>query len=211
MPRKIRKRKKEDISKIRESVKKEKESIENALPSIVKDTGGSISNLPVKTKEYKNWLTDIRKNINPLIGKSYLTSAPEFDSEDKLVDDQKVEDTTPELAKVLSQGAGKFDLEKDFSPEVKELGKGPKAGVDEKIEKFMDQTIVENTTKKFSTREDDQIREHAESQIKTYHDDPTYETDIDIDEVISTYKNMLVIQADAKKKLLENTTKKTEK
>ena len=48
---------------------------------LIEYAGGSISNLPVNTKEFKSWLGE-QQEINPLIGKQYLMSAPEYNTDE---------------------------------------------------------------------------------------------------------------------------------
>ena len=62
-------------------------NLELSHTELVERAGGSISNLPVQTKEFGDWITEQRK-INPLIGKSYIEAAHEYHSEQIKMNDE---------------------------------------------------------------------------------------------------------------------------
>ena len=183
--RKIFKRKREDFSKLKNVVDVDSKKAQEALPPIVKDTGGSIGNLPIKTEAFKKWLGEVRENINPLIGKSYLTAAPEYSSEDKMVGETKVLDIS-ELGKLAKENY------------EEELPESPKDNSDTE-EKFIDINIIENAVREALGKSEDEIENLAMKKMREYHEDKKYETSLDIGKVIFNYKQNLIAREESRK------------
>jgi hypothetical protein len=206
MPKKILKRKKEDIEKIKAVLDKQNKDAEEALPPITRDTGGSIGNLPIKTKAFKNWLDNIRENINPLIGKKYLTAAPEFSTGDKLMDDMEVSDLSGSMDDALTNQAKDFngddlesfyifndnnDTDPDAPPQV-----APKDDMGSE-EKFIDINIIENAVREAfadidGAFDEEVVQNKAEDKLKDYHEDKEYTTKVNLPNIISNYKQNLI-------------------
>ena len=196
-------RSREDVRKIRESVTKELQEREKALPPMVRDTGGSISGLKINTPVFQKWVKDIQEKVNPLIGK-HVEDAPEY-TINPLILDQSLEDITKELKEKLVKGASEYDStnsDTDISPEAEDLDNAPKINSN-KDKKFIDINIIENETRRMPHKTNDEILKKCEERMGAYHDDKDYKTDMPIDKIISKYKDILIAKAE-EQKLLEN-------
>jgi len=193
------KRKREDLHKVRDFVKKEKEAIEKALPPIVRDTGGSINKIENKSLYFKGWVKN-HQDINPLIGK-HVTEAPEYSTE-CLILDQNVGELDDVMKKTLEQGAAEYNPDIDNSTEAEDLTDSPKI-CDNKDEKFIDINIIENATKRLANSTDETIKNSVIEQMKSFHDNPKYETEIDVEKRIKSYRDILRFEKSQEKKLLD--------
>lgn len=201
MPKRTFTRKKEDIHKINESINKEREIVEKALPPIVRDTGGSLSNIKNKSLYFNKWVQNLQENVNPLIGK-HVEAAPEY-TVNTLMLDQKVEELSESMRKVLDQGVSAYDPSKDLGDEMEELEKSPKNN-DTHDTNFIDINIIENTTRKLFNEDEEDLINSCLEEMKTYHDDVDYVSEIEVKSVIENYKHILVLEYKEKKRLLEN-------
>jgi hypothetical protein len=196
------KRKKEELSEVKKVIQQEQDDIKRSLPPIVIDTGGSIGNLNINTPAFKKWLVEVREKINPLIGKTYLSAAPEYSSKEQMVEKSaSVEGLTDVFRKVLEKGASTFDPKDSSGPEAENSGDLFK--INDVENKFIDIVIVENLTKKMSRETIENIEKTAIEELKDYYSNPEYITKIPIKEVIENYKNILLIEDNPDKKLLK--------
>lgn len=184
------KRKREDVRKIRDVIKKEDDAREAALPPMVRDTGGSISNLKINTPVFQKWVTDLQEKVNPLIGK-HVQDAPEY-TINPLMLDQDVIDLTPDVQETI-------DIISE-SPEAEDLDNSPKKNHEED-KKFIDINIIENETRRMPAMSNEEITKNCEIQLSTYHGDKKYKTKMPIDEIITDYKDLLIAKAEEQKLL----------
>lgn len=198
MARKMRKSQKENFAKIKEVVDTQKSEFEAKLPAIARDSGGSLDKLPVKTKAFQQWLTE-HQYSNPFIGK-HVTSAPEYGTKQKDLESEVVE-VTPELLKSMEYA--EFDSTSDDGLKEEDLGEAPKVN-DDVDKKFIDITITENATRRLSERTNEEIEEHAINTMRSYHDNPDYETRIELNSVIDNAKSILLESGLKNKKYLSN-------
>lgn len=196
MARKRRESQKENFVKIKEEVERQKAEAEAKLPSIARDSGGSIDKLPVKTKAFQNWLAS-QQEMNPFIGK-HVTAAPEFNVEQKKLDEQ-VEDVNPETLNQFDDSEYNPNAEGGLQEE--DLGESPKLNTGAE-KKFIDITITENATRRLSERTNEEIQEYAVNTMRSYHDDPNYEPEIELNSVIENAKILLLESGQKQKKFL---------
>jgi len=192
MARKKRASQKEKFLKIQDEVKKQKDESQKNLPSITRDSGGSIDKLPVQTKAFNNWLTE-HQNINPFIGK-HVTSAPEYNTDQRELDSEEVEATDDMLKGFDSTAYNPND--KDGLHE-EDLSNAPKINR-ESHTKFIDINIIENETRLLTSKTNEEIESLVIDKMKSYHDDENYETEIEINKIIEHTK-ILMIGSDYKK------------
>lgn len=186
MARKKRPSQKEKFIKAHTEIEKQKEDAEKNLPSITRDSGGSIDKLPVQTKAFNNWLTE-HQNINPFIGK-HVTSAPEFNTEQKELDSEEIE-ATDEMIKDFQDSEYNPNAEGGLQEE--DLSNAPKVDRDSHT-KFIDINIIENETRLLPGKTTEEIESHVIEKMKSYHDDENYESDIKIEEVIEHTKTLMI-------------------
>ena len=198
------KRKKEDIDDIKEGIEQEQGVLNEINPVVVTETGGSISALSKnKQPEFNTWLTTLQGN-NRFIGKDYMQSAEEYNTDSKMVGDAQIGSLSDSDMETLKSGTG------DFNPETTKDSYNPidnnqTNDEDQKTEQesvnkyaddaengFIDITIIENLTKEFNDQLDEDIEKKAEEQLKVYHNDNTYKSPVDIPTVIENYKNLLI-------------------
>jgi len=162
-------------------------TLELSHTELVERAGGSISNLPVQTKEFGDWITEQRK-LNPLIGKSYIEAAHEYNSEQfKLGDDTTL--TGSDATDFVKHEENKaFDVD-----ESQKIMAENKEGDNHDI-KFIDMSIIENTTSKMLSHDKEEIIKVANEQLKKYHNNENYETEIDSDAVVNTTQQFLLTQ-----------------
>jgi hypothetical protein len=182
---------KEDFDKIKESIKEEVE--DNKKSIVVKNPGGSINNLPVKTPEYKKWL-EAKQAKNPLIGSEFVNSAPEYGTEMVMMDSGIHEMGAAELADLDNESGKEFNsinVEND-SKEMVATDTEEELISDDTDKMFIDFSIVQNTTKKLLGRPLEDIKQDVVDELKKYHGNKDYETDIDIDKSIQQSKMILI-------------------
>lgn len=201
MARKIVLSKKEIYAKYTEANKAQlNEPTELSHNALIERAGGSISNLPVKTKEFSEWL-ETQRDRNPLIGREYIESAPEYNSEQIKIGDEKEiygDDANDLITKEENKA---HDVEASQSMLSERLGKALK-GDDSHDVKFIDMAIIENTTSKLLTSDLDSIILQANEDLKKYHNDNSYETEINTSEVVEQ-AHILLIEEQNNFKLLK--------
>lgn len=183
------------IDLINKKIEAERQSSQDEIDSfdIVKHAGGSINNLPVKTKEFGSWLA-AHQSTNPFIGK-HVTSAPEEYTEAiKLNDDEVLDEAdTQEFINQSTLGAAEFDPNSSFGDEADDYKKAFK-GDDTHDNKFIDLNIIENMTKKYLSLSGSMIEDKANIAMQTYHDDKFYETPINVSNIIKESKILFIEQ-----------------
>lgn len=181
-----------------------KERLNHTIPpsvDLVKYAGGSINNLPVKTEEFKTWLQSHQER-NPFIGKHAHYSAEDSADEVQLDDrEELVGSKANKYIKIAEEGAKVFDPTSMFGAKVEKLGPSLKNDNDHDM-KFIDITIVENMTLKLLDRSEDDIISEAKNAIKTYHNDETYETPINVARIVDESKILFIEKNSNSNKLL---------
>lgn len=203
MPRKKVIKRPESFDKIKDSFEEEKNKANEVVSvDLVKHAGGSINNLPVKTKAFGSWL-EAHRSTNPFIGK-HVTAAPEEFTEEVKLDDEEVLDDASAAA-ILAQasaGAGEFDPNSTFGEQAEDLGESLRDdGNHEK--KFIDLTIAENTTRKYLALPEHKIEEEAKRAMKAYHDDNDYEPEINVSAIVEESKVLFLEQKKEEKEKRE--------
>jgi len=205
------KRDRDEVKKVKDSVVLEHKKESDALPPIVRDTGGSIAALNGnKSLYFKKWVRDLQERKNPLIGKDYIMAAKEYNTESKLIGEAKVEDLSDEMRDTLDNGA------KEYKNNTVDYNKDDQTGLDtgddeaslkdrgdESEANFIDITIVENLTKDLQDQIDEDIEKEARSKLKEYHQDDEYEPEIDIPSVIENFRFVLIAHKSSDQKLLK--------
>jgi hypothetical protein len=163
---------------------------------LVAYAGGSINNLPVKSKAFNTWL-DAHRSNNPFIGK-HVTAAPEeYTEEVRLNDDETL---SPEETEAFLNnddiGLQTFDPNSKFGGEAEELGEAL-IGDDKHDVRFIDITIAENITNKLLGRPIEEIEKEATKAMQSYYGDAHYTTDIDVSKIIETSTVRLIEQQKA--------------
>lgn len=183
------------FNEINKKIDKERERMQSDIDSfnLVEHAGGSINNLPVKTKAFGSWLDAHRVN-NPFIGK-HVTSAPEeYTEEIKLNDDEVLdEEATETFLTQANVGLTAFDPNSTFGDEVEYLGDALK-GDSTHDAKFIDLSIIENMTKKYLALAESEIEFEAIRAMKAYHGDNSYKSDLNISNIIEESKILFIEQ-----------------
>lgn len=146
---------------------------------LIEYAGGSISNLPVNTKEFKTWLGE-QQEINPLIGKQYLMSAPEYNTDEVITETKFV--SGEERQTILNSQNKEYnpdditnqimiEMDKSITEESHDLN-------------FIDMTIIENTVRKIPHATFADIISACESIMRKYHNNESYVTSIPMEDVI---------------------------
>jgi hypothetical protein len=196
----MRRSKKEDFEKINESLKEELDN--NRKSIVIKNPGGSINNLPVKTPEYQKWLEEKRKK-NPLIGSEYVNSAPEYSTEMVMMDTGIHEMGQEELDNLDAESGKEFNsenVENDTTPVL--VNDSEEALVEDDTDKtLIDYSIIQNTTKKLLGKPIDEIKRDIVDELKKYHADENYVTGVDMEKAIK-HSEMVLIESKNNKKQL---------
>lgn len=199
MPRKIVISKKDRYNDIQNVLKQERGEENITTTALVERAGGSISNLPVQTKEFKQWL-QTHQAVNPFIGK-HVEAAPEYFVEEKKLNEEVLNITQVDpsvLNTPTSTDAYNPDL--DNSELVDDSMEALKNNDHDK--KFIDIAIIENVTKLMLTSSSEQIKTHAEEALRVYHKDDAYATKISMDNIIENSKILFIEQQKESTKLL---------
>jgi hypothetical protein len=185
----------EAFASINKEIEIERQSVQTDVDKfdIVEHAGGSINNLPVKTKEFGSWLDAHRAN-NPFIGK-HVTAAPEeYTEEVKLNDDEVLDEAAAsEFMNQANLGAADFNPNSSYGDEVEDYGEALK-GDNEHDKKFIDLSIIENMTKRYLSLPESKIVDEANRAMKAYHGDNSYETSINISNIIEESKVLFIEQ-----------------
>lgn len=169
-------------------------NLELSHTELVERAGGSISNLPVQTKEFGDWITEQRK-LNPLIGKSYIEPAHEYNSEQIKLNDE----TT--LLNTDAENFVKHETNKALNVEESQKIMSDSKDGDTHDIKFIDMTIIENTTAKMLSYDKEEIIKVTDEELQKYHNDTNYKTEIDSDSIINTTQQFLLAQENNNKLL----------
>jgi hypothetical protein len=165
------------------------ESLELSHNVLIEHAGGSISNLPIQTKEFNDWIEEQRKLRNPLIGKAYIQAAPEYNSEQTKIGDTS-ELVNEEADKFIQKAINTaFDVE-----ESQKLMEENASSSDKHDIKFIDLTIIENSTQKKLAFDKETIITDVTDELKKYHNDENYVTEIDTESVVINTHNYLLTQ-----------------
>ena len=148
----------------------------------------------VESKEFGDWITEQRK-INPLIGKSYIEAAHEYHSEQIKMNDESTLINSDAENFIKHETNKAFDVE-----ESHKIMSDVKDGDNHDI-KFIDMSIIENTTSKMLSYDKEEIIKVANEELKKYHNDKNYETEIDSNSVINTTQQFLLTQGNNTKLL----------
>lgn len=175
------------MREIRDIVESEEKELKLKHPPVLTDVGGSISNLPVKTPEYKAWLEEKRKH-NSLIGSEFVEPAPEYSTKFELKEFE-VSDATKEQID-SSKSDELYNPKTDSNIEYEDLGESPIK--DTTDNKYIDFCIVELSTKKLLGRPIEDIEKDAIDEIKKHHADENYITEIDVKQVIEISEQLLI-------------------
>ncbi len=133
-------------------------------------------NLPT-TKEYKEWIGEKQKQ-NPLIGK-YVSRAPEYETDAELGEQKQMDE---EKAK---SEIGKY---------VNECMEA-KADIDGMETPLIDMCVIENSARFIlSNRIPYDIENCIKSELKQYHEDDSYETTLDIMDIVKAVKEKMVLE-----------------
>jgi len=198
MAKEIFRRDKDQVNKIRQSIQDVKDSASEKLPTLtdVGKAGGSIKGVTSKSLYFKRWV-NMQQQINPLIGK-HITAAPEYSTESVIVD-QKVTDLSDDMKENLNKGTESYNPEADDT-KVEDLGTAPKVD-HQKDKKFIDISIIENTTRRMVSHKNQEIEDSCKHQMRSYHDDPNYETEMPVNQIIEEYRSNLIAAEKDKKRL----------
>lgn len=187
--------KREAFATINKEIEHERQTIQSDIDSfdIVEHAGGSINNLIVKTPEFGTWLAAHRAN-NPFIGK-HVTAAPEeYTEEIKLNDDEVLDEAaTQEFLTQANKGIEDFDPNSTFGGKVEDHGEALK-GDGNHDKKFIDLSIIENITKNYLALPEAEIEIEANRAIQAYHGDNSYETSINVSNIIEESKILFIEQ-----------------
>lgn len=139
---------KELYKKVKEVIEQEK-GVEVDFAS---ESGGSISNLPVKSTEYKQWLAE-RQESNLFIGKDYISRSTDDEIESVKVGEESVSDNVSEMS---------IDVNIDESTIADGI-------TNDKSDDFINFSIIENNVKLLVGKSDDEIKETLIKQINEHH------------------------------------------
>ena len=146
---------------------------------LIEYAGGSISNLPVNTKEFKTWLGEQRE-INPLIGKQYLMSAPEYNTNEVITETKFV--SGEERKSILTSQSKEYNPD-DITNQI--MIEMDKSITDESHDlNFIDMAIIENTVRTIPNAPLSDIIHTSQSIMIKYHEDDNYVPSISIEDVI---------------------------
>lgn len=134
-------------SKVKESIGKET-AIEVDFSN---SSGGSISNLPVKTDAYNTWLVE-QQEKNLFIGKNYISRSTDDEIESEKVGEELVsEDTNINTDINIGENTNETGLTNDKSDD------------------FINFSLIENNIKLLSDKSDDEIKSILTKQIEEHH------------------------------------------
>lgn len=194
--------KKESMREVNEIVQSEEKELKLKHPPILRDTGGAIGNLPVKSDEYKKWLEEKRKR-NSLIGSEYVEAAPEYGTKFELLD-MEVDEASEEQLDENKAKEAYNPSEQNNTPNSEEMGEAPIQ--DNTDNKYIDFCIVELSTKKLLGHSLEDIEKDALDEMKKHHDDEKYTPEIDVKQVIEITGQLLIENKKNENKEIEKPT-----
>lgn len=207
MPRKKVIRKSTEMEKIKDKIEAERSGHSDSI-NLVEHAGGSIDNLPVKTKAFNTWLDAHRAN-NPFIGKHVTSAHEEYTEEVRLGDDEEM--SQEEMNAFLDDqeiGLGGFDPNSNYGAEAEEHGEAL-IGDGKHDTRFIDITIAENITNKLLGKSVEDIEKASIKAMRDYHSDDEYKPEIDLSKVIEESSTRLIEQSKSSNESLKITENKT--
>ena len=141
----------------------------------------------VKTEAYNKWITKLREDRdNPLLGKSYMMRAPEFERDDEeleksdYMDDKKAD----EILTVQDEKNPEVrHVDDEYNPNVKEVD----LSHDEMSRRLVEACIIDNVTQKcIDWKFEDILSECASELEKEFADVKDYSVPDDFDELVET-------------------------
>ena len=141
----------------------------------------------VKTEAYNKWITKLREDRdNPLLGKSYMMRAPEFERDDEeleksdYMDDKKAD----EILTVQDEKNPEVrHVDDEYNPNVKEVD----LSHDEMSRRLVEACIIDNVTQKcIDWKFEDILSECASELEKEFADVKNYSVPDDFDELVET-------------------------
>jgi len=170
---------------------------------------GSISNLPVKSKEHGTWLAELQDK-NPFIGKSYMVRASEYETDDKILTPEEAVVAEEEFIEELDAGLEAYDPNVDYGDEAEEREDKRHTGGAEG--KMIDHCIISNTARKLiGVVNEDEIKTRIVDELADYHGDTKYQTDVNIEASIEHTKTTLLLASDGNKSIESNESDDDEK
>ena len=141
----------------------------------------------VKTEAYNKWITKLREDRdNPLLGKSYMMRAPEFERDDEEIeksdymDDKKAD----EILTVQDEKNPEVrHVDDEYNPNVKEVD----LSHDEMSRRLVEACIIDNVTQKcIDWKFEDILSECASELEKEFADVKDYSVPDDFDDLVET-------------------------
>lgn len=141
----------------------------------------------VKTEAYNKWIAKLREDRdNPLLGKSYMMRAPEFERDDEELEKSDYMDDK-EADKILTVQDGENPevrhVDDEYNPNVKEVD----LSHDEMSRRLVEACIIDNVTQKcIDWKFEDILSECASELEKEFADVKDYSVPEDFDELVET-------------------------
>lgn len=141
----------------------------------------------VKTEAYNKWITKLREDRdNPLLGKSYMMRAPEFERDDEEVTESEYMDDkkADEILTVQDEKNPEVrHVDDEYNPNVKEVD----LSHDEMSRRLVEACIIDNVTQKcIDWKFEDILSECASELEKEFADVKDYSVPEDFDELVET-------------------------
>ena len=141
----------------------------------------------VKTEAYNKWITKLREDRdNPLLGKSYMMRAPEFERDDEEVTESEYMDDkkADEILTVQDEKNPEVrHVDDEYNPNVKEVD----LSHDEMSRRLVEACIIDNVTQKcIDWKFEDILSECASELEKEFADVKNYSVPDDFDELVET-------------------------
>jgi hypothetical protein len=141
----------------------------------------------VKTEAYNKWITKLREDRdNPLLGKSYMMRAPEFERDDEEVTESEYMDDkkADEILTVQDEKNPEVrHVDDEYNPNVKEVD----LSHDEMSRRLVEACIIDNVTQKcIDWKFEDILSECASELEKEFADVKDYSVPDDFDELVET-------------------------
>ncbi len=191
--------KRDEYIKVKQSHDKMVAELNDSMPNIVQDSGGSINNLPVKTPEFQAWL-ELHRSANPFIGR-HVTAAPEYNvSQTDLgsITDNKESDHD-ELLHKIENHISISGLEESLIDDTP----APKPNMNQD-KKFIDILLVESAAKALINKSNEEIKSHSLNLMKSYHNANDYATEIDLDMIVERSKLLAIESKKVEKKAIKS-------
>ena len=192
--------KKDRIDEINAKLSETSVPLDHASMSLAirEKAGGSISSMAIKTEAHGKWLTELQSK-NPFIGKDYISKAPEYETDDKIIDVSEIPADETFMGK-LEAGTQAYDPSIDYGEASVELKEKRQTGRAQ--DKIIDHCIVSNLTRKLLGKPESELIEMAKAELCNYHGDSEYESPIDIVQSIE-YTRVIAIENKSDPKILK--------